>query len=124
LGPAGDLSIRNNRILYLTDSRSVLGGLLFLLVFVGVSIFAPVLAGVFATLSAAGVYRYLGIERWTWVLAFPSVLLAVPIWGHSFVVREFWWGGRKYRWRSKFDVEIVATDADRQRDLTPAASGT
>ena len=108
--------VRNNQILYRTDPMGVLQGLLILLVFAAVSVFAPVFAGGFATLYAAVVYWYLGVERWTWMLAFPSILLAVPMLGYCLVQREFWWGGRKYRWHSKFDVEIIATDADRQRD--------
>lgn len=108
--------VRNNQILYRTDPAGVLQGVLILLAFTAVSVVVPVLAGGVATLYAAGVYRYLGVKRWTWVLAFPSILLALPILGYSLVHREFWWGGWKYRWRSKFDVEIIATDADRQRD--------
>lgn len=103
--------VRNNRILYLTDPVGVFQGVVVLFVFTAISLFTPVLAGGFATLCAAGVYRYLGVERWTWVLAFPSLLLALPILGYCLVQREFWWGGRKYRWRSKFDVEIVATES-------------
>lgn len=106
--------VRNSLIVFRTDQVGVLQTALFLFVFTVASVVAPMVAGVFATLSAAAIYRYFGVERWTWVLAFPSLLSGLPILGYSLLRPEFRWGGRTYRWHSKFDVEVVATDADRE----------
>ena len=38
---------------------------------------------------------------------FPAVFLYVPLVPYRLARRTFIWGNRRYRWRSKFDVEIV-----------------
>ena len=67
----------------------------------------PVYAGIGVTLLATGVYAYFGIRRWTVLLAYPAIILQVPLMGYALARRTFVWGGRRYRWHSKFDVEIV-----------------
>lgn len=60
------------------------------------------------TLLAAAVYAYFGVRRWTAVLAAPAIVLQVSLTIYALSRRTFVWGGRRYRWHSKFDVEIVA----------------
>lgn len=60
----------------------------------------------------AGVYARFGVRRWTvrrWtaLLAYPAVLVQVPLTAYALGRRTFVWGGRHYRWRGKFDVEVV-----------------
>nr|WP_313684583.1 glycosyltransferase [Halobellus sp. DFY28] len=71
------------------------------------SFVAPLYAGIGVTLLAAGVYTYFGVWRWTALLASPAIILQVPLLIYALARRTFVWGGRRYRWQSKFDVEIV-----------------
>jgi glycosyltransferase involved in cell wall biosynthesis len=67
----------------------------------------PIYAGISMTALAICVYGYFGIHRWTVLLAYPAILLQVPLMGYALTRRTFVWGGRRYRWKSKFDVEVV-----------------
>jgi glycosyltransferase involved in cell wall biosynthesis len=67
----------------------------------------PAYAAVAVTLLAAGAYAALGVRRWTALLAYPAILVQVPLTFYALGRRTFVWGGRRYRWRDKFDVEIV-----------------
>ncbi|WP_283402620.1 glycosyltransferase [Halorubrum sp. DM2] len=67
---------------------------------------APV-AGVTLVTALAGVaYARFGIRRVTFLLAAPGVLVAPPLLAYAFARRTFVWGGRRYRWRSMFDVAV------------------
>lgn len=55
----------------------------------------------------AVLYAAFGIRRWTFLLAYPSVMVSVPFLAYALARRTFVWGGRRYRWRSLFDVEVV-----------------
>ncbi|SDF77581.1 Glycosyltransferase, catalytic subunit of cellulose synthase and poly-beta-1,6-N-acetylglucosamine synthase [Halorubrum xinjiangense] len=68
---------------------------------------SPVYAGVCVTLLAAGLYAYFGIYRWTALLSYPAIILQVPLMIYALSRNTFVWGGRRYRWRSKFKVEII-----------------
>nr|WP_310908040.1 hypothetical protein [Natrinema sp. 1APR25-10V2] len=68
---------------------------------------APVYAATVVTLCIAGVYTFFGIRRWTVVFAYPAILLQAPLMVYALARRTFVWGGRRYRWHSKFDVETV-----------------
>ena len=67
----------------------------------------PVYAAVALTAFTAGVYAFFGEWRWTAVLAYPLALAALPLGLYAGLRRTFVWGGRRYRWRAKFDVEVV-----------------
>jgi len=67
---------------------------------------APV-AGVTLVTTLAGLaYARFGIRRATFLLAAPGALLAPPLMAYAFARRTFVWGGRRYRWRSMFDVAV------------------
>ncbi|KTG09786.1 hypothetical protein AUR64_09130 [Haloprofundus marisrubri] len=68
---------------------------------------APLLAAPTLTVGAYAMYRYLGLDRPTWALAYLSALLAPLIFVYALAVPTFRWGPRRYRWRSKFDVRVV-----------------
>ena len=70
-------------------------------------LFLPAYAFGAVTLLFAGVYALFGVRRWTLLLAYPAILAQVPLMTYALARRTFVWGGRRYRWRSKFDVEIV-----------------
>jgi glycosyltransferase involved in cell wall biosynthesis len=67
----------------------------------------PLYAAVALAAVAAGVYAAFGVRRWTAVLAAPAVLASVPLTAYAHARRTFLWGGRRYRWRGKFDVEVL-----------------
>ena len=70
-------------------------------------LFVPIYAGISVTALATYVYAYFGIRRWTVLLTYPAILLQVPLMGYALTRRTFVWGGRRYRWKSKFDVEVI-----------------
>ena len=71
------------------------------------ALIAPFPAMLLLTLLYAGLYAASGIRRWTFLLAYPATLLQAPVFVYGLARRTFVWGGRRYRWRSKFDVDIV-----------------
>jgi len=62
------------------------------------------------TVCYGAIYAVFGRGRWTFLLAFPATLLLVPLLAYAHARRTFVWGGRRYRWRRKFEIEIVRTD--------------
>jgi hypothetical protein len=68
---------------------------------------APLLAASAFALLAAGAYAAVGVRRWTALLAYPAVLAGLPLFVYALARRTFVWGGRRYRWRDTFDVEVV-----------------
>ncbi|MGM0448954.1 MAG: glycosyltransferase [Methanobacteriota archaeon] len=69
-------------------------------------LFAPVAGVTLVTALAGAVYARFGIRRATFLLAAPGALLAPPLMTYALARRTFVWGGRRYRWRSMFDVEV------------------
>lgn len=67
----------------------------------------PLAAMVLLTVVQLSIYAAFGVRRWTFLLAYPATLLQVPLFAYGIVRRTFVWGGRRYRWRGKFDVTIV-----------------
>lgn len=67
----------------------------------------PVPVAVGLTALVAGIYAAFGVRRWTFVLAYPAAIASVPLLGYAAARRTFVWGGRRYRWRDTFDVEVV-----------------
>ena len=67
----------------------------------------PIPALILLTLIQLGIYRTFGVRRWTCLLAYPATLVQVPLFAYALARRTFVWGGRRYRWRSKFDVEVI-----------------
>jgi hypothetical protein len=69
-------------------------------------LFAPFVGVSLVTALAGAAYARFGIARATFLLAAPGVLIAPPLMAYAFARRTFVWGGRRYRWRSLFDVEV------------------
>lgn len=57
--------------------------------------------------GVVGLVATFGVRRWTFLLAYPATLVQVPLFVYGLVRRTFFWGGRRYRWHSKYNVEIV-----------------
>jgi hypothetical protein len=86
-----------------TVAKLAFGGLL--AVVVG-CLLTPALAAVAMALTA-GVYGAFGVHRASVLLTVPALLAAVPLGLYALGRDTFVWGGRRYRWRSKFDVEVL-----------------
>lgn len=67
----------------------------------------PMIAAPSITLAVAGIYRYFGISRWTALIAYPAMLIVVPLVAYGLLRDTFVWSGRRYQWNKKFDVEII-----------------
>jgi len=79
----------------------------FAVVFAALCLFAPVGVTLVTAISAA-VYVRFGIRRATFLLAGPAVLVVAAVRAYARRARRtFVWGGRRYRWRSLFDVEVL-----------------
>lgn len=78
------------------------------MVAIAVAAIAYPLHGLVASTAVYAVaYAATGVRRWTFLLAYPATVATPILLGYAFARRTFVWGGRRYRWRSMFDVEIV-----------------
>lgn len=80
------------------------------LALLAVSVVVPFASATGTTMLAAVVYRYLGIERRTWLLAFPAFCLLPVVLAAAWLRPTFDWGGRQYVWRDRFDVTVSECD--------------
>ncbi|HET7323141.1 MAG TPA: glycosyltransferase [Halococcus sp.] len=87
--------------------RAVVGLWVLLTMLLAITALRPLVSVIGITALAALGYRYLGIDRRTWLLAFPAFLLLpfvlVSVWFRP----RFDWGGRHYVWRERFDVTVT-----------------
>jgi hypothetical protein len=75
--------------------------------FAALCLFAPLLGVALVTAVSAAVYARFGVRRATFLLAGPSVIASPLFLAYALARRTFVWGGRRYRWRSLFDVEAL-----------------
>jgi hypothetical protein len=67
---------------------------------------APVAGVALVTATAGAAYARFGVRRATFLLAGPGALVSPVLLAYAFARRTFVWGGRRYRWRSMFDVDV------------------
>jgi len=67
----------------------------------------PLVGSVALALAYGALYAAFGVRRPTFLLAGPATVAWVPLFAYGVARRTFVWGGRRYRWRSKFDVEVL-----------------
>ena len=67
---------------------------------------APVAGVALVTASAGAAYARFGVRRATFLLAGPGALVSPVLLAYALARRTFVWGGRRYRWRSMFDVDV------------------
>ena len=58
------------------------------------------------TALTAAVYATLGAGRPAVLWSAASVVAFLPLLCYALARRTFVWGGRRYRWRGRFDVEV------------------
>ena len=66
----------------------------------------PLVLAPLLTFVCGLLYASFGVRRWTFLLAFPAATLAPLLVAYALARRTFVWGGRRYRWRSTFDVTV------------------
>ncbi|AHG04794.1 glycosyl transferase [Halobacterium sp. DL1] len=98
--------VRFSKIAYIHDPRGMVASSVVTAGLAAASLLAPLYAFVVAALLFSGLYAAFGNRRWTAVLAYPAMLASLPLLVYAHARRTFVWGGRRYRWRSKFDVEV------------------
>ncbi|WP_280588255.1 glycosyltransferase [Halorubrum sp. Boch-26] len=69
---------------------------------------APIAGVALVTALSGAAYARFGLRRATFLLAGPSVIVSPVFLAYALARRTFVWGGRRYRWRSVFDVEVEA----------------
>jgi hypothetical protein len=74
--------------------------------FAVVVLFAPFVGVSLVTAISGAVYAWFGIRRATFLLAAPTVLVSPAFIAYALSRRTFVWSGRRYRWRSLFDVAV------------------
>lgn len=103
--------VRFTQIVFRHDPKGTAVSNAVVALFAAVGLAFPVPTLVFSTLLVAAVYAKFGVRRWTALLAYPSLLVQIPLSAYALARRTFVWGGRRYRWRGKFDVSIVDREA-------------
>ncbi|MGQ3329169.1 glycosyltransferase [Halorubrum sp. FL23] len=99
--------VRFFRIMRFHAPRAAAFDVAFATAFAALCLFAPVIGVTLVTAVSAAVYARFGIRRATFLLTGPSVLVSPVFLGYAIARRTFVWGGRRYRWRSPFDVEVL-----------------
>jgi hypothetical protein len=67
----------------------------------------PVLGLLVTVAILSVVYAAFGIRRWTVLLAYPAMIVQLPLLGYALARRTFVRGGRRYHWHGKFDVRVL-----------------
>jgi hypothetical protein len=76
------------------------------LLLAGISVLFPLIIGPLATSIAALSYKKLGYSRWTFLLAYPGLLVMPFVHTLGLLFRTFTWGSRQYRLNGLYDIEI------------------
>lgn len=100
--------VRFFRTVYLLEPQGLVAPLLVSLLALGLAVLSLPVALVGATALAYAAYRYVGVaDRRTWLWAFPAFGLIPAMTALGVARTEFEWGGRRYRWTSAFEVEVL-----------------
>lgn len=79
------------------------------LLVVGLALLFPLYAIPLITLASGLTYVVVGKKRWTFLLAYPALLILPLIFISGIVRKEFEWAGRRYRLHDENDTEVVDT---------------
>lgn len=100
--------VRFFRTVYLLESQGLVAPVVFSLLTLALGVVSLPLALVGVTALTYAAYRYVGMaDRRTWLLAFPAMALIPFLTLVGIAEDEFEWGGRRYRWTSAFEVEVL-----------------
>ena len=79
------------------------------LILVGIALLFPLYAVPLVTVVSGLTYAIVGKKRWTFVLAYPALLILPLLFIAGITQKEFEWAGRRYRMHDVNDIEVVAT---------------
>ncbi len=99
--------VRWTKILWTHDPGPIAAIIAIMVSVLVAGILFPLWVAGFLTVFHVAVNEVLGVRRWTALLAYPALFVLVPFTFYAFARRTFVWGSRRYRWREKFDVEVV-----------------
>lgn len=98
-------TVRNARIAHVHEG--LFGEFLASLALLGISLVWPLYIFVASTVLLGMVYAYVGFRSWSFLLAYPVLLIQPILIGSGIFLDEFEWGGRRYRLNDAFDVEVL-----------------
>ncbi|WP_123535233.1 glycosyltransferase [Halosimplex salinum] len=98
--------VRFTQLVHRHDPRGTAVSTVAVLIAFVLALCFPLPSAVVLTALAGAAYARFGVASPTFLLAYPSFLASVPLGTYAHLRRTFVWGGRRYRWRSKFDVEV------------------
>lgn len=107
--------VRFTQIAFVHAPRATAVGTVGLAVLAGGCSVAPVLVAL-VTVGAIALFAWAGEPRWSGLVAVPAALAVLPLAAYALSRSEFRWAGRRYRWQSKFDVEVVDDPASTGSD--------
>ncbi|MFC7140902.1 glycosyltransferase [Halosimplex aquaticum] len=99
--------VRFNKLVRQHDPGGTAASVAVVLLIVALSVAFPLGSAAVLTALTAAAYARFGVARPTFLLAFPSLVASVPLGVYAHLRRTFVWCGRRYRWRSRFDVDVV-----------------
>ncbi|WP_137285505.1 glycosyltransferase [Halorussus salinisoli] len=99
--------VRFTKIVRFHDPKGFVSMIIVSILSLIAAVMFPLPMAVFLTMLQLGVYRAFGVHRWTFLLAYPTTLVQVPLLLYGLARRSFVWNDRRYRWRSKFDVMAI-----------------
>jgi hypothetical protein len=97
--------LRLNRLTHVHEGMT--GDFLIALGMTAAAVTVPLVAALAVTLAAGVAYALLGLDRRTFLLAFPGLFLVPLTILGGMVVSEFEWAGRRYRLNGAYDVEVL-----------------
>lgn len=101
---------RMTRFARITHVHEGLGGpLVASLTLVSLALLFPLYSIPLVTAASAVTYAVLGKRRWTFVMAYPSLLVLPLLFIAGITRKEFEWAGRRYRMNSANDIEVIDT---------------
>lgn len=113
--PGGKKQVRDRIVRFVLTyryflPRAMVALWVFSTLLLAVTVVVPFASAIGTTVLAALAYRYLGVERRTWLFAFPAFLSLPVILAAAWFQPTFDWGGRRYVWRDRFDVTVSERD--------------
>jgi len=97
--------LRFNRLTHVHEGMT--GDLVAALALTAGAVAVPLVAALAVTLATGAAYALLGLDRRTFLLAFPGLFLVPPTILGGMLVPEFEWAGRRYRLNGEYDVEVL-----------------
>jgi hypothetical protein len=109
-GDFASVKERMTRFARITHVHEGLGGpLVVSLILVCLALLFPLYSIPLITVASGVTYAVLGKKRWTFVLAYPALLILPLLFIAGITRREFEWAGRRYRMNSANDIEVTDT---------------